>query len=306
LPTIISGWNRIGLTNLKNRIYSQIQNYDSDMKIIGGYYREQAGNNLSYKTISDILMSSNGLNWGVVTNNAQFSGRFGHMTCVFNNKIYLFGGYEYGPNYRIYKKDLWKNVDTVASSWIKINNNTVYPERAFGSMFVFNNKMWIMGGVNKTQGLSDIWNSSDGINWNQVLNNAPWGDRYNFATIIYNNKIWIIGGKYYYEQYYKDVWNSVDGITWNKVGDNIDILDKSYFDGVTFNNRMYIIGGKGYGNISYEDKKVLESVDGVHWYNVGNLNIKNIPHISNVYDDKIFIVTFSEGYSSPVYINVQP
>ena len=56
--------------------------------------------------------------------------------------------------------------------------NATWPPRSYFGTAVFNNKIWIFGGMNNSwENTNDVWYSSDGKDWTEATSNATWPPR---------------------------------------------------------------------------------------------------------------------------------
>lgn len=123
--------------------------------------------------------------------------------------------------------DIWSTSDgiswTYESSPAVLTNNISPGRREYTIPFVYNNKVWIVGG-RTINGISnnknkDVYSSIDGKNWIQVTNNASFTSKYRLwsLNIGFKNKIWTIGGNSdTFGAVLKDEWYSSDGLNWIK------------------------------------------------------------------------------------------
>jgi len=173
--------------------------------------------------------------WGNISAQAPFAGRDGAGLLVFQNKLWLLGGWN--PDTTVFPKtttnEVWNSPD--GKQWTQVkpntfgtsafNPNTDWEGRHMAGWAVFQNKLWIIGGdSNQCHYQPNVWNSGDGVHWTQVASNVPWGNRVLFYTLVFNNKIWVMGGQTLDlddcpgpqepETLYNDVWSSSDGANW--------------------------------------------------------------------------------------------
>jgi len=152
------------------------------------------------------------LNWYNATNNAGWPPRYEHAAVVFQNKIWVLGGWtEEG-----YKNDVWYSSDGV--NWTQATPSAGWSKRRSSQVVVFNNKMWLLGGLESGDiNRNDVWSSTDGINWNLEVTNAEWPPISQHAAVVFDNKIWILGGALnMYGDGSNEVWYSADGKNWAK------------------------------------------------------------------------------------------
>jgi hypothetical protein len=197
---------------------------------------------------------------------------------VYNNKMWFFGGgsdcvYEGGA-----KGDVWTSAD--GSTWTEPTANAAFGRRWAMGTVVFNNKMWVIGGLTASGCASDVWTSIDGATWTQVTAAAPFAPRESFGCVVYNNKIWVIGGDNTGGVGVAgdtgcslgDVWSSPDGINWTLAGNFPD--PRTGAACVVFNGAIWVIGGgnsypdpsAGTGEYSvFTMNDTWSSTDGVNW-----------------------------------------
>jgi len=204
------------------------------MWVIGGYVY---GTGRDFK--SDVWHSSDGANWTRATDNAPWGPRFLHQVVSYSGKMWLIGGYNYGPEGGV-QSDVWSSTDGV--SWTQATSNAAFGRRYRHEATVHDGRMWVVGGVRQST-LNDVWSSTDGINWTQVHANAPWSARYQHQMLSHTGKIWILGG--YAPQgggKLNDVWSSPDGIVWTQ-HPNAGWNKRFAHRALVFQNRAWVVGG---------------------------------------------------------------
>jgi hypothetical protein len=217
--------------------------------------------------------------WELVNAHPPFSVRDGVASYVFNNRVYLAGGWNpLDPeNYPLVTNDeIWESED--GNHWSLATIAPWAPRHTFGNI-VFDKKMWVLGGDQLQCGFQpDVWSSDDGITWNLVNENAPWGNRMLHMYASFNNKMWVMGGEEIVycdnttDVTYNDVWNTVDGVSWTKVTDSALWSPRGQISGsVVFDNKLWILGGGVYQKEYYND--IWNTEDGVNW----NLVTTNAP-----------------------------
>ncbi|KAL0586693.1 hypothetical protein ABG067_003681 [Albugo candida] len=132
----------------------------------------------------------------------MWSPREYHSVSVFNNAIYLSGGYANvqqstcgsedaacGGGYRAYMQDVWRSVD--GANWEALNVSSAFPERGEHTMTSFQGSLYIMGGrTGNTQSasrsalLNDIWKSTDGALWTIETSQASWSPRAKHSVLV--------------------------------------------------------------------------------------------------------------------------
>ncbi len=130
-----------------------------------------------------------GYEWVNVTKQAPFAPRDGAGALVFNNRMWLIGGWGYGAH--------------MSPNNPMVNNN--------GKMITHN----------------EVWSSRDGLDWdlekaNTFLTsnfnfNHDWEGRHTAGYVVFKGKMWIVGGDANQGHYQPDIWNSEDGKNWTWV-----------------------------------------------------------------------------------------
>jgi len=161
--------------------------YDNKMWVIGGVMREAIAG-MHHK--NDVWYSIDGINWTQATANAGWSARWDYTSLVYDNKMWVMGGWERWDD-GILKNDVWYSTDGI--NWVQVTANAGWPKRGNHASLVYDNKMWVTGGFDGIH-KNDVWYSTDGINWAQATANAAWAGRCCHTSLVYDNKMWVIGG----------------------------------------------------------------------------------------------------------------
>ncbi|HPP51477.1 MAG TPA: hypothetical protein PK777_00895 [Thermoguttaceae bacterium] len=140
LVTEHAGWSPRGM------ICGAVE-FNNRMWIIGGGQYPQKGNPRTY--YRDVWNSSDGKTWTNATAAAPWPGRNYHNVAVFDNRIWILGGYS--PDKGRNLNDVWYSPDGAA--WTQLPDPP-WPPRHAASVFVFDNAMWIVTGNNMQ---SDVW-----------------------------------------------------------------------------------------------------------------------------------------------------
>lgn len=190
------------------------------------------------------------LSWEEIKPTAIWERRDAQAGVVFQDKIWILGGlggtntkttdsYSSFPHY----KDVWVTED--GENWELITNNAPWGARYDLAAEVFNDKLFVTGGVvpGEWKGMKDVWFSNDGINWELANKESPWPGRHGLCLTSYNNYLWVIGGWSGYGKGYNDVWFSQDGKIWEQT------LEDSLWPGredltcVVFQDHIWLMGG---------------------------------------------------------------
>ncbi len=228
--------------------------YNGKMWVIGG-------GNTSY--LNDVWSSIDGMTWTQVlaNNNSpgpnQFAQRKGQTCLVYNNKMWVIGGYTTANPFN----DVWSSSDGV--TWTKVLADTASPtssqfsRRSGATGLSYNGSMWLISGQTAGGISNDVWSSTDGITWTPVLanNNSPgpsqFPQRSYQTSVVYGNAMWVIGG--YDLNGLNDVWYSTNGQYWTEMTASAAFPGRYGATSVVFNNRLWLIGGTYNSSIFYSD-----------------------------------------------------
>ncbi len=271
--------------------------------------------------------------WQKVADSAPFLARDSAGELVFDNHMWIFGGYT--PKVI---SDVWRSKDgqsweqmpdipdpagvnvpirfvLAGHMWLTTNSNTYMrskdgitwetiqapmpwaPRRAAGSV-VFNDRVWIMGGVSGETGkrLNDVWSSADGIHWRQETSAAPWSPRQLHDNVVaLNGRLWVVGGgiqNYHPFKAYRDVWSSPDGIHWKQATDLAPWPARFWASTAAYKGQLWLFGGfrsePKFENLA----DVWHSPDGVTWCQFDTPPAWSARHEISpyVFNDRLWIV----------------
>lgn len=169
----------------------------------------------------------------------------------FHDQIYALGHFEGNIERFRFTPSVYATSDF--KRWTLKAGVSNLPKRFFAHPFVFQNKIWIVGGNDGVHDHGDIWNSSDGVTWKEAANALPFAKRSGEHIIHFNGKLLMLAD---------DVWESSDAIHWRQICTKI--ADESIYGyaPVVFDGKIWLIGCSRNGTFTSE---VLVSADGVTW-----------------------------------------
>ena len=141
----------------------------------------------------DVYSSTDGVTWTQVVADAGIDDRYGFGACVYNDKMWVAGGFITGSTG---ENDVYYSTDGI--TWTKSTASAFAQGRGCFDILSFDNKMWAMAGYYTIGGvhyyLADIWYSSDGVTWTQWAENARFGARASYGSCVLDEKIWVLAG----------------------------------------------------------------------------------------------------------------
>lgn len=196
--------------------------------------------------------SENGTDWTKSTlpnaiNNLAFL-KYVH----FNNAIYGLGHFEGNIEQNTFKPEIYKTTDF--ENWETISKKSNLPNRFFYHPFVYDNKIWIIGGEDKNTQYADIWNSPDGIVWTKQKDNLPFGNRSGSKIAELNGTLYLFNN---------DVWTSKDGLNWTLLTKELIKGEEIFgYSVAVLENKIWLLGCNRNGTFR---SQVLVSSDGKTW-----------------------------------------
>ena len=179
--------------------------FNNSLWLLGGYVNITG----SGKITNDVWISSDGIDWNLVTAKAPWNGRIEHTAIVWKNNIWIMGGKDYAGNYN---NDVWYSPN--GTNWYQASASAPWSERCEIGSFIQEEKLYIIGGYDGVNEMNEIWSTENGTNWNLVVLYPEWGNRVSFEILTVSNRVYLIGGEAEYGQasgvigWYKDIWYS--------------------------------------------------------------------------------------------------
>lgn len=195
--------------------------------------------------------SVNGVNW---TKSSLPNAIYNHAFLDyvwFKEALYGLGHFEGNIETYSLRSDIYKS--TNQRQW-ETFTNTQLPKRFFYHPFVYNNKLWIIGGEDGKRKYADCWSSDNGINWTKQTDNLPFGSSSNGQFLVFNNQLYL---------FRNDVWSSKDALHWERVTPAIVPGEEIFgYAPVVFDKQIWLLGCNRNGQFT---SQVLVSSDGKNW-----------------------------------------
>ena len=235
---------------------------------------------------NDVWYSADGVNWTQATAAAAFKARCWHTSTVYDNKMWVIGGY---AGYR--SNDVWYSTDGV--NWNQATDAAAFSGRQSHTSIVYDNKMWVIGGFGLDGvGVSrrnDVWYSTDGVNWLQATSAAAFSARRGHTSVVYDDRMWVIGGEYGVCAVKNDVWHSTDGVNWAQAAETAEFGERYLHTSVVYDNKIWTIGGTKTGGYRND---VWYSINGATWTQAteaAEFTSRGM-HASVVYNNKMWVI----------------
>ena len=196
--------------------------------------------------------SADGKTWTKSTLNDAI-GNLAFLDYVyFKGALYGIGNFRGNIERYELKPEIYRTTDF--KKWETLSKNSDLPQRFFYHPFVFNEKLWMIGGEDKKTKYSDIWNSDDAITWKKQREGLPFGKRSGSQVVELNGKLYLLEN---------DVWTSNDGLDWKQVTPEIVKGEPIFgYTAVVFDGKIWLLGCNRNGRFS---SQILVSRDGQNW-----------------------------------------
>jgi hypothetical protein len=216
---------------------------------------------------NEVWRSTDGLTWTrVATTGAIFSPRDGHTVTVFDNQLWVIGGWDNevgagGTDTRF--GDVWSSADGV--TWTEHSpTGPIFSPRAGHAAAVFGGRLWIMGGSLQNGEANDVWSTADGDTWVEQTAAAQFPARHSHSGTAFNGALYVIGGGTTLGT--ADVWRSIDGVNWT-ARPAPPFAARTRHESLVFNGRLYVAAGasgEDYLSSTYY-RDVWSTADGDTW-----------------------------------------
>lgn len=302
--------------HFSSRIDHEVVEFNNQLFAIGGY---------DGTYLNDVWKSADGKTWTKILTEtstegaSQFAPRSGHACAVFNNKIWMTGGYAETDLGSVYFDDVWSSSD--GSTWVKANASAEYYKRAYHNLVVFDNKLWIIAGETPDPQdnlvlLDDCWSSSNGVNWELKSKIVSFFPRKKAAAGVIGGKLWVWGGYGKNSQgqttVLNDGWYTSNGDIWLLSSSQNSFTPRCGMGFAIYSNKMWLIGGsnsaESSGSTLFND--IWSSNDGIMWYQVLPNEAATANHFSSraffkatILSDRLIITggERSDGFTNEIW-----
>ena len=189
-----AGWSpRLGAAGVE---------FQGKLWVLGGIERYFDGNASHLR--NDVWCSADGRDWRQATPAAPWAPRAYHAAAVFNERLWVFGGGNYLPEYVGYN-DVWSSPDGV--HWEQAAEHAPWAPRIWFSTAVYRNRLWVLGGWSNdpSRNWNDVWHTADGVHWQQLVTPTIWSERHEHSAYLHDDRLWVVGGNAW--PLVNDVWS---------------------------------------------------------------------------------------------------
>ena len=227
-------WTKAELPALGLRTgYQQYVQFNDTIYALG----TMEGDYLNLKVGSRIMKTSNDLkHWELVAAQSELPARVFYGLAVFAGKMWMMGGFD-GKNYY---NDVLNSSD--GAKWHHVTEKAPWSARGNPSVFVFNNRMWLLaGGIIDGAASNDVWSTADGISWKQETAKLGPGPVFGGSIVIYDGQIWIVGLNRN-DGFQSAVMVSGDGVNWTE--SKAPWTPRGGVATCVFDGKLFMTGGK--------------------------------------------------------------
>lgn len=140
-----------------------------------------------------VQKSSDGVHWQYVENNLVTQSLVGNQPIVFDDKLWLIGGYNWGGNLTVRSTSDGTNWEF---------HDTAIPKHAHHQLVTDNKRMYLIAGnyvtppnIYTNAGPSNhIWHTNDGSEWFKAKASPNFPKRTRHSSVFYKHQFWVIGG----------------------------------------------------------------------------------------------------------------
>ncbi|MDN5216835.1 fibronectin type III domain-containing protein [Fulvivirgaceae bacterium BMA12] len=174
-------------------------------------------------------------------------------------------------------------------------SNASFSGRFSHTAAAFDDKLWVIGGIDAVSRKNDVWHSSDGETWVQATSSSAFSARFGHTTVVFDGKLWVIGGDIGTFPYKNDVWYSTDGVTWTEATSSAAFSGRRFHTTVVFHSKLWVIGGTV--GTSANENDVWYSTDGVKWIEATTSTSfsARFRHATAVFNDKLWVIGGDDG-----------
>ncbi|KAJ5071762.1 faciogenital dysplasia protein [Anaeramoeba ignava] len=222
-----------------------------------------------------------------------------HQSCLFNNKMYVFGG-EIKENDKIKKLNSIYEFDLISKTWQLIQPKGIIPEeRSWHTMSKIGYLFYVFGGEGNNDKFNDL-HIFDPIEFEWKLPTNIYGDlpctRSGHSSSVIGDQMWIMGGRSISGDFLNDLYCLVTTPTYECTWYPVEYTGqtphpRAWHTATFFDSQLIIIGGSYYTKY-YNDVWVYD-IDSNNFYeaDIGGVTLKpRFGHSASIVGDRIWVI----------------
>lgn len=237
--------------------------------------------------------SDDGVSWTRATASAAFGHLRNFGCCVFDNKMWVVGGESgIGRQQGAYYSTNGVTWSAATTDGGASGVGDTWTARSYVSLVTDGTKMYLIGGIDATGELNEVYSSTDGVSWTQETadgGGGVWSARYYHSTAYYNGLLWIVGG-YDGSNVLSDVYYSSDGATWTQATASAAFGKSMQGPLVVVGDTLYMMGGVNGNAVDFGQNNIWRTTDGETWerYNVAAWKARS-NHAAVVHEGAVYV-----------------
>lgn len=79
-------------------------------------------------------------------------------------------------------------------TWKCVSGNPPFAARGYHSALSYDNKLWVLHGMNGSEKPADIWHTTTGASWTKATGSVPYPMRCGMGALVFDGYMWIVAG----------------------------------------------------------------------------------------------------------------
>lgn len=230
--------------------------------------------NLFYTIFIFLSLQANAQYWQRITDFPS-SERDDGISFVINNVAYCGTGLNAGFSAC---GDFYA-LDMLTDNWTSISSLPAFEERQYAVGFSYQNEGYLLGGINGSSNLNDIWKYTPTLNSWTFIDTFPFTGRNGSASFIIDSIAYLIGGRTSSNLAINEVWAyNILQNTWEQKGD-LPFGERWRASACSINNKGYLLFGKDnedkFSNSVFEYDALLDT-----WTLISNFPEPSMAYVS--------------------------
>lgn len=231
-------WTESRLPSIRRNVYeTEYVQFKDAVYALG----ENQGNYEHMRFSSKIRRTIDFTKWETLAEKSNLPGRIFYGFLAFNDKLWLFGGYD-GKDYH---NDVWNSADGV--NWTRVTQHAAWTPRVNPTVAAFKDRIFVIGGgvIDGTPNSypnsdKEIWSSANGTDWikesGNMQNRAGGG-----KPVLFDGKLWLVGANRD-GNFARSCLVSDDAVNWRE--ESAPWSPRGGAAAWVFDGKLYMTGGK--------------------------------------------------------------